>query len=137
MLNRSESISIQFSAFGHPPFAALYAYNAANQRTTMTHHDGSRWEFGYDGLGQVSSGQKKLPANGVISGYDYAYTFDDIGNRRTTTLNGRAANYTPNLLNQYDQREVPRTLDVLGTATAAATISVNGAPATRQGERVV
>lgn len=62
---------------------------------------------------------------------------DDIGNRRTTTLNRRAANYTPNLLNQYDQRGVPRALDVLGTAAAAATSSVNGAPARRQGERRV
>ena len=31
-----------------------YAYNAANQRTAVTHEDNTRWDYGYDALGQVT-----------------------------------------------------------------------------------
>jgi len=35
-----------------------YAYNSASQRTAVTNADNSRWAYGYDALGQVTSGRK-------------------------------------------------------------------------------
>ena len=35
-----------------------YGYNSANQRTAVTNADASRWMYGYDSLGQVTSGKK-------------------------------------------------------------------------------
>src|SRR5207249_6911740 len=42
-----------------------YAYNAANQRTSVTNADGTRWVYQYDPLGQVISG-KKYWADGTV-----------------------------------------------------------------------
>jgi len=63
--------------------------------------------YGYDTLGQVTTGAKKWPDGSLIVGQQYAYAFDDIGNRRTSTLNSRLSTYSANSLNQYTQRTVP------------------------------
>lgn len=59
--------------------------------------------------------------------------YDGIGNRSQTTVNGRTATYTPDNLNQFDERQVPRAIDVRGEAAASATVTVNGIATTRQG----
>ncbi len=63
-------------------------------------------------------------------------SFGNIGNRKWGDMrNGsssRKADYTANLLNQYEQRTVPGALDVLGAAHSNSTITVNGQTATRQ-----
>src|SRR5690606_13774394 len=66
-----------------------------------------------------------------IPGYEYGYSFDDIGNRIETETNTRKAAYEVNILNQYLNREVPRFVDVLGEANDAATVSVQGLEALR------
>lgn len=139
-LNRLSAIGNQPSAAGVPALAYSYVYNAANQRTRATREDGAYWSYGYDPLGQVTSGKKFLASDTVIAGHDYAWTFDDIGNRKTATINGQAATYTPTLLNQYAQRTVPGVIEVLGAADASTTVTVTvngGTPqaTTRQGER--
>ena len=111
-----------------------YGYNASNQRVTAALETGESWRYGYDELGQVTSGAKLTATDQVIPGYDFGYRFDDIGNRQSTTTNGRAADYVANLLNQYEQREVPRMLDVLGQGPDSAAISVNDLPAVRTGK---
>lgn len=136
-LNRLSSIGSQLSA--GPALSYAYTYNAANQRTRVTREDSAYWSYGYDALGQVTSGKKFLSSSAAVPGHDYAWTFDDIGNRETATTNGQAATYTPNTLNQYDQRTVPGAIDVLGAAASTATVTVavdGGAPqsTTRQGE---
>ncbi len=104
----------------------------ANQRTGVELEDTRRWAYDYDDLGQVTSAQKRL-ADDITSlpGYDFGYTFDDIGNRATTTVNARSSTYTPNLLNQYDSRTVPGAFDVRGEAHPAATVTVNTDSTTR------
>jgi len=42
-----------------------YAYNSANQRTGATNADNSRWAYGYDSLGQITSG-KRYWADGIV-----------------------------------------------------------------------
>lgn len=131
-LNRVETVVNTPSADSVQSFD--YTYNSANQRTKVTHADGTYWEYGYDALGQVTSGVKRLANGDAMLGHDYGYQYDDIGNRVGTTTNGLSATYTPNSLNQYDQREVPSFVEALGTAAATTEILLNGQTALRQGE---
>lgn len=116
-----------------------YTYNAANQRTRATRENSAYWNYAYDALGQVTTGSKFLGDGTPALGLAHTYSYDDIGNRQTATVNAQVSTYTPNALNQYIQRTVPGTLDVTGAATTAATVTVamhSGTPqaTTRQGE---
>ena len=110
-----------------------YRYNNLNQRERADLSDGSYWQYGYDSLGQVTSGSKRLSDNAEVAGEQFGYAFDNIGNRTSTTVNGRSAIYSPNALNQYVSRMVPGAVDVLGSAAADATVTVNNQATTRQG----
>lgn len=119
--------TVQTSAItGGGTHSYTYTYNDLNQRTHMTLASGEYWQYGYDGLGHVNAAVKKTPTDAAIPGYSYSFTLDDIGNRENTTVNGRFAEYTANLLNQYTGREVPRVVDIRGSAHAEADIFVNG-----------
>ena len=111
-----------------------YIYNDLNQRTRATAFDGSYWEYGYDSLGQVDSAIRKDNTDTAIPGFNYGYTFDDIGNRTQTSTNSRIAAYMPDNLNQYVDRAVPRFVDVRGTASTTATVTVNSNTTSRQGD---
>jgi len=85
-----------------------YAYNSANQRTAVTNADASSWLYGYDSLGQVTSGKKYFSGGIPVAGQQFEYAFDDIGNRKYAGEGGnqwgtgfRYQNYTVNNLNQY------------------------------------
>jgi YD repeat-containing protein len=104
-----------------------YGYNSANQRTAVTNADNSRWSYGYDALGQVTSGKKYWSDASPVAGQQFEYTFDDIGNRQTTGSVGdatgsnlRYANYTNNSLNYITSRSVPSYVNILGEATNAS-----------------
>ncbi|OAI42305.1 hypothetical protein AYO41_04505 [Verrucomicrobia bacterium SCGC AG-212-E04] len=115
--------------------AAGYHYNLANQRDQLTLGDGTYWSFGYDGLGQVVSGQRKDTTNGAaIPGFNHAYQFDSIGNRLGSAVNGKFSAYSPNGLNQYTQRTNPGFVDVVGKANQSATVTVNGTASARHGD---
>lgn len=127
-LNRLTSIS---SASGASAIGYSYGYNRANQRTNVTLTDSSRWTYGYDGLGQVTSGKKLWTDGNPVAGQQFEYAFDDIGNRLTAAFGGdnagqnlRTAHYTNNLLNQITSREVPGFLQVLGSAASNATVTL-------------
>jgi len=136
-LNRLGSISNSPSASSAQ--SVNYRYNSANQRTRATREDSAYWRYEYDALGQVTAGRKHLPTDTIINGMDYAWTFDDIGNRKTATANSQVSNYTANLLNQYDSRTVPGVVDIMGAAQpdAKVTVTVGSGlpqPTTRQGD---
>lgn len=116
-----------FSSFG-------YDYNGLNQRTKARLNDGSYWRYGYDGLGQVTSGEKRWSDGSAVGGEQFGYGFDNIGNRTSTKSNGRAASYSSNSLNQYTSRTVPGAVDIIGTASRDAEVTVNNQPAIRKGE---
>ncbi|HWN96203.1 MAG TPA: RHS repeat-associated core domain-containing protein, partial [Methylomirabilota bacterium] len=139
-LNRLTLITNAASGSGSENAAFAYANNSANQRTSITNADGSRWAYSYDALGQVRSGRKYWSDGTPVAGQQFDYTFDDIGNRKTAAGGGdeagthqRLQNYTVNNLNQYTQRTVPGYLDILGTATNTSTITVNHASTSRKG----
>ena len=129
-LNRLTSITNEPGDAGAIGFR--YVYNDANQRTTVTNADSSRWVYTYDKLGQVISGGKYWGDNTPVAGQQFEYAFDDIGNRRTNGFGGneaglslRESRYTVNDLNQYTSRTVPGYVNVLGDATNTASVSVN------------
>jgi RHS repeat-associated protein len=101
-----------------------YVYNTASQRTSVTNVDGSYWVYQYDAMGQVTSGKKYWGDSTPVAGQQFDYTFDDIGNRKTTTRDTRVGTNTVNNLNQYTSRTVPGYVNVLGTATNTATVSL-------------
>jgi len=129
--NRLTSISSTSAASGTSSFA--YGYNAAGQRSQATLESADHWDYGYNGRGEVTGGTKKLSGGTDITGYQFGYSFDNIGNRITATRNGRTSTYTPNSVNEYDSRTVPSFADVIGKANATTTVNVNGQAATRQG----
>ena len=132
LLNRLTRISSSSSSSFSSSFD--YAYNAANQRTAVTNADNSRWAYGYDSLGQVTSGKKYWSDSSAVAGQQFDYTFDTIGNRKTATRDTRQSDYTVNTVNQYTQRTVPGYVNVIGEATNAATVSVNYTVASRKGD---
>ena len=133
-LNRLLSISSTNSAL-LSPISFSYENNSANQRTKMTHEDGSYWIYEYDSLGQVKSGKKYWADGTPVDGQQFEYAHDDIGNR--TSTGGRASSqstYTPNRLNQYTSRTVPNKVDIMGIANPTANVTVGGNVANRKGE---
>jgi RHS repeat-associated protein len=58
--------------------------------------------------------------------------YDDIGNRRTASLNAQISTYVADALNRYTSRTVPAVVPVLGRAAADATVQVNHAAPARQ-----
>jgi RHS repeat-associated protein len=137
-LNRLTAIQ---SAAGVSPVASFnYANNTANQRTSVTNTDNSYWVYQYDALGQVTSGKKYWADGTQVSGQQFTYNFDDIGNRKSTASGGdssgsnlRSATYTNNALNQLVGRTVPGYLTVIGSANSNSTVTVNLQRANRYG----
>ena len=117
-----------------------YSYNSANQRTSVANADGTYWAYQYDALGQVTSGIKHWSDGSVVAGQQFGYGFDNIGNRQTTTSGGdqwggnlRNASYHANSLNEYTNMTVPGAVDVMGSATNTATVTVNDQATYRKG----
>ena len=137
-LNELTAISSVPSA--DAPVSFNYGYNLANQRIAVTNADNSYWNYGYDFLGQVTSGKKHWSDGTFVAGQQFTYGFDDIGNRTNTASGGdasganlRSANYTNNVLNQITSRDVPGYVDILGSANPNATVTVNLQRAYRYG----
>jgi RHS repeat-associated protein len=118
-----------------------YNLNSISRRIAVTNADGARWTYGYDSIGQVTSGKKFWSDGNLILGQQFEYAFDDIGNRLTATSGGdenehkrRTQIYAANGLNQITNRTVPGFLDIVGTATNAAFVTVNNVPTSRKGD---
>ena len=110
------------------PVSFSYSHNQADQRTTNTMANGSRWEYQYDSLGQVTSGRKLFSDGTPVGGSQFEYAFDTIGNRKTAkNLMGTSSmveQYSANELNQYESRTVPAKVLVTGEAASNSTVSV-------------
>jgi RHS repeat-associated protein len=104
-----------------------YEYDALNRRVRGEREDASRWDYGYDNLGQVTSGVRKTADGASIPGFNFQYGFDNIGNRRNATVNGRTDSYAPTLLNTYTNKTNSGAFDVVGTAEQGTTLTLEGA----------
>jgi RHS repeat-associated protein len=137
--NLNRLTKIESTTGGRSVSSHTYELNDANQRTKRTDADNSYWEYGYDSLGQVTSAVRRWTNGTVVAGQEYGFAFDDIGNRKTATVNSNVSEYTANLLNQYTQRTVPGFVDIIGSAASSATVTVSvsgvtNSLASRQGE---
>ncbi len=122
--------------------STAYEFDTVGRRVRAVAENNEAWEFNYDGLDQVTAGRKRRSDGVALLGLDFGWRYDDIGNRKTATTNGRVTTYARNLLNQYVQRSAAPGVDVSGAARSEATVTVsypaeNGAVLTtqRQGER--
>jgi len=94
-----DGLGRQTDAYGYNSTMIVQArrsheYNDANQITRTIDEKNSYWDYGYDDLGQVTSGQKFLWNGIALDGHDLGYSYDAIGNRTTTVTNGRSATWT-------------------------------------------
>ncbi|MCW5549918.1 MAG: RHS repeat-associated core domain-containing protein [Opitutaceae bacterium] len=90
---------------------------------------GLKASFGYNDRSELTSETIYLGGTStVLTGRDDAYTYDLLGNRKTATHNGEVATYTPNSLNQYTHRTVPRVHDVSGAADVGYNVTVTTDP---------
>ena len=133
-LNRLTSISTGTGAATTGVSSHAYTYNDLNQRTESVLENGVQWDYGYDAMGQVISGQKKDAAGQPVPGTQFGYAYDGIGNRTSATVNGRTGTYTADAANQYTQRQVPGAVDIRGSASPAAKVTVNGQKVQRWGD---
>ena len=142
-LNRlTRRLSAVASGGGGSALDFNYQHNSAGQRTRVTQlADGSYWVYGYDALGQLTGANKFFWDGTPVSGQQFGYAFDTIGNRTLALAGGdpaganlRTNSYTNNSLNQIFTRGVPGYVDVMGWALAANTVSVNGSSAYRKWE---
>jgi RHS repeat-associated protein len=121
-------------------FAHTYSGNSGNLVVNIGREDAGSWKYTYDKRSQVTAGKKWLagyPVDGVVRG---AYSYDNIGNRTSSThgdltSGNTITSYTSNALNQYTSllrtnSSGTQPFEVNGTRTAGASILVNGsAPA--------
>ena len=76
-----------------------YTLDNDNRRTQAALSDGSRWEYGYDQLNQLTSAGRADSDGAALNAMSYRY--DGIGNRIAAVEDGEAFTYTSNQLNQY------------------------------------
>src|SRR5262249_16450350 len=75
-----------------------YTYNALGLETTETTLDGT-WTYTYDADGQLIHAVFASTIPNVTS-QDLAYSYDAMGNRITTVINGVTTAYTTNEMNE-------------------------------------
>jgi RHS repeat-associated protein len=60
-----------------------------------------------------------------VSGQAFAYSYDNIGNRLSSSRDSEEVSYTANSLNAYSLRTVSDLIDILGSASTNSTVKVN------------
>jgi len=94
-----------------------YENDAAGRRTAML-MSGSAFEqssffaYGYNTRSELTEARRYLGTDAgnlgnPVTGQQFVYQFDNIGNRETYSANGDTTQYTTNSLNQYTQTEDP------------------------------
>ena len=76
-----------------------YTLDKDSRRTQAALSDGSRWEYGYDPLNQLTSAERADSDGAALNAMSYRY--DGIGNRTAAEEDGEAFAYASNQLNQY------------------------------------
>lgn len=133
--------SIVNSVDGQPVTSHAYQYDAVNRRTEAKLEDNSAWEYGYNDRNELTSAKRHWYDNTYVSGQQYGYAYDNIGNRTTSEFGGdtsgnnlQIVNYTANNLNQYTSIVTPGLKDIIGAALATNSVMVNNGTADRKGE---
>jgi RHS repeat-associated protein len=78
------------SLAGEAPLRSVsYQFDLLDRRFEAECNDGTRWTYGYNGRGEVTSGKKQFTASGAfLGGNQFEYGYDDIGNRTMERFGG-------------------------------------------------
>jgi hypothetical protein len=57
-----------------------------NRRTAAQRQDGSKWNYGYNDRGEVTSAAKQDYANIPEPGKQFTFAFDGLGNRTASSV---------------------------------------------------
>jgi RHS repeat-associated protein len=122
-----------------------YTLDAMNRRTAALRQDGSKWSYGYNLRGEVTSAAKEDAMHLPEPGKQYGFAFDGLGNRSSSTVSSLADNevlrstgYTANAVNQYEQitHPSPGWLVLRGRVNAQSSVTIDGnAPTLLSGGR--
>ncbi|HWA09836.1 MAG TPA: RHS repeat-associated core domain-containing protein [Opitutaceae bacterium] len=140
------SVDTSFASASKGTFA--YAYDALGRRssTVETGELFARYErsalsilHGYNDRSELTSsatyyGNAPSDTSYPVVARTFAYAYDNIGNRSSSTTDGVGPSYTPNSLNQYASRTIPDAFTITGLAPTASTVTVDGNGTTRQGQ---
>ena len=99
-----------------------FGYDAQDRRTSEARDGGTNWEYGYNARNEVTSASRKNDAGTALNGWQFAYAFDAIGNRYSSSGGPRTGTYTTNNLNQYTAATVAGKVDVVGEVTTPNTL---------------
>ena len=102
-----------------------YGYTVMGQLQSVSLPSGIVWGPTYDTMGRVTSVQRWLPDTWPVAGLDFAYAYDDAGNRLSASRGTPNSELTPNSLNQTAASTVPGVVAVVGSAHAEAIVTVN------------
>jgi RHS repeat-associated protein len=80
-----------------------YTLNNANQRVERAQAGSAFAASSVDVFGYNAKGELVESANTVNAAHDRSFVYDDIGNRKTATVDVVETGYTANLLNQYSR----------------------------------
>ena len=150
--NLLTNIDGQFSTAVKAQFA--YTHDALGRRATVVDsgeifaryvNSGLATHYGYNDRSEVTSAQSYYGTSATDTSYPVAargfnYAFDNIGSRTSSSVIGadssdvQTTTYANNNLNQVTSRTSPASVNVTGLAPTAATVTVNSAAVTRQGD---
>ncbi len=77
-----------------------YTYNAVGLETSETTLDGT-WTYSYDADGQLTGAVFASNNPATVPNQDLSYSYDAMGNRTVTVVNGVTTTYIANNVNQY------------------------------------
>ena len=126
--NRLSSLTSKNSA-QHILASYTYGYNLPELITGIADEGGFVESYQYDNLFRLTRRMRDYPS-GVIQGME-RFGYDEIGNRKRYSENGRVTTSTSTRDNQIIQMSVGTLVDVVGKAKSGEwNVTVNGTPAT-------
>ena len=100
-----------------------FAYDSQHRRESDTRHDGSKWDYEYNGRNEVTVASRKATDGGTaLNGWQFWYYFDALGNRYFSSGGQRSGYFTTNALNQYTDGTVVGKVEVVGEVTTPDTM---------------
>jgi RHS repeat-associated protein len=103
-----------------------YRLDELNRRSRTTQLDGSTWTWDFNDRSEVTSAVRKQPSGTEVAALGATYTYDEIGNRITSTspILGDFG-YIANDVNQYTTITSNNSRTVIGNGPTSPTITVN------------
>ena len=91
---------VNYAPNGTTNSSFVYTYNSLGLETGETTLDGA-WSYTYDADGQLTHAVFASNNPASIQNQDLAYSYDALGNRTVTVINGVHTTYVTNNMNQY------------------------------------